>query len=176
MLTVIGAIGRNKTYRDQVHTDSKRKFRMSLQHWLYDRVGEYEVTRIGDERHVANIERLSSTMSKNHGDILLGGTLRIGTAQKALNLYLKYCWARGKVREPPHCPIDSIVLADIAKCAKEERCRICADVTWTKIRSTHEYMHFVEKARVRAREAGKSLAQWELWLHLEREAAWQSAP
>ena len=161
-LTVNGAIGRNKTYRDGIDSESKRSFRESLRCWLYDRVGEYGAERVGDERHVANIEGLSATLSECHGDILLDGTFHIGAAQKALNLYLKYCWARGVVLEPPHCPIDSIVLAKIPKCASGVGCPICAHITWTKIRCTHEYVHFVEKAKARAAEKGLSLASWEL--------------
>ena len=161
-LTVNGAIGRNKTYRDGIDPKSKPRFRESLRCWLYDRVGEYGAERVSDERHLANIKRLSSTLSESHGDILLDGTFHIGAAQKALNLYLKYCWARGVVQEPPHCPIDSIVLAKIAKCASGVGCRICTQVTWTKIRRTHEYVHFVEKAKARAAEQGLSLARWEL--------------
>ena len=161
-LTVNGAIGRNRTYRDGVDEKSKREFRESLRCWLSSKVREYRAERIGDKQHLTNIETLSSTLSKHHGDILLCGRFRIGTAQKALNLYLKYCWARGVVPEPPHCPIDSIVLAQITKCASGVRCRICADVTWTKIRCIHEYVHFVDKAKARADEKGLSLARWEL--------------
>jgi hypothetical protein len=31
---------------------------------------------------------------------------RVGTAQKALNLYLKYLWCLGEIKTPPHCPFD----------------------------------------------------------------------
>ena len=143
-----------------------------MRYSLYDQVGEYAAVRVGDERHLANIERLYSTLSNDHGDILLDGRFHIGTAQKALNLYLKYCWARGIVLEPPHCPIDSIVLAEVEKCASGAGSRICAEVTWTKIRRTHEYVHFVEKAKARAAEKGLSVARWEIGIW---EAATASA-
>jgi len=127
-------------------------------------LGEYAAKRVDEDRHLANIQRLSSTLSQYHADILLDGTFRIGTAQKALNLYLKYGWARGIVPEPPHCPIDSIVLAKIKKCASSAGCRICEEIAWTKIHYVHEYMHYVEKAKVRATEQGLSIARWELSL------------
>ena len=82
--------------------------------------------------------------------------------QKALNLYLKYAWARGIIPEPPHCPIDSIVLAKIEKCPRSARCQICPNTTGTTIRTTQEYLHFVEKAREAANAQGKILARWEL--------------
>ena len=161
-LTVNGAIGRNRTYCDGIDPESKRGFRESLRCWLHDQMREYGAERVSDACHLANIEKLSSTLSESHGDILLDGRFHIGAAQKALNLYLKYCWARGLVCEPPHCPIDSIVLTKITKCARSVGCPICAIVTWTKIRSMHEYVHFVEKAKARAAEEGLSLACWEL--------------
>lgn len=170
-LTVNGAFGHNKTYRDGIDSESKRGFRESLRCWLYARAREYRVERVGNDRHLTNIETLSTTLSKRHGEILGDGTFHIGAAQKALNLHLKYCWARGIVLEPPHCPIDSIVLKEITKCATSVGCRICADVTWTKIRCIDEYVHFVEKARARAAERGLSLARWELEIWEAAKAA-----
>ena len=117
---------------------------------------------------MANIEALSSNLSERYQEILVGGRFRIGAAQKALNLYLKYGWARGIILEPPHCPIDSIVLAKIKKCPRSAQCQICLSTIWTTICTTHEYLHFVEKARDAARAHGQSLARWEL-------AVWKAA-
>ena len=93
---------------------------------------------------------------------MVGGKFRIGTAQKALNLYLKYGWALGIIPEPPHCPIDSNVLAKIEKCPRSAGCQICPNKTWTTICTTHEYLHFAQKAREAANAHGQSLARWEL--------------
>ena len=131
---------------------------------MYSRREEYQAEPVGCERHIKNIKNLSSTLSGRYKGILLDGTFRIGTAQKALNLYLKYCWARGIVKEPPHCPIDSIVLANVKKCASSDECRICREVTWTKISCASEYRHFVENAKAEAGRYGLSLARWELKL------------
>ena len=162
-LTVSGVLGRNKTYCNG-GSGERAKFRESLRCCLYSRIEEYREERVGGERHLANIQTLSSTLSERHGDILLDGTFHIGAAQKALNLYLKYCWARGIVQAPPHCPIDSIVLKNVKKCASSDECQICTKVTWTKIRFTNEYLHFVEKAQAEADRYGLSLALWELKL------------
>ena len=162
MLTVNGAIGRNPTYRKDAIEKGKREFRESLEAWLGARIGEYREGPVDDVRHVDNIEDLSSELSARHGKVLLNGQLRIGTAQKALNLYLKYGWARGIIHEPPHCPIDSFVLAEIEKCPKDVRCETCYGTTWTKIVTRHEYLHFVDKAREAAEARGLSLSRWEL--------------
>ena len=160
-LTVSGTVNRNRIYCCQ--DDKKRRdFRKSLRGCLNSLLEEYQPERVSDDRHVANIEALSSGLSELHREILVKGRFRIGAAQKALNLYLKYAWARGIILEPPHCPIDSIVLKEIEKCPKSARCRICRDTTWTTICTTQEYLHFVEKAREAANAKGKSLARWEL--------------
>ncbi len=54
-------------------------------------------------------------MTTEFKDILFGNGFRVGIAQKALNLYLKYLWCLGKITEPPHCPFDSIIISEI-KC------------------------------------------------------------
>ena len=162
MLTVMGAVGRNPTYRKDATEEQKRRFRESLEAWLQSRMREYRAGSVDEARHVDNIEALSTEFSEGHGELLLDGRLRIGTAQKALNLYLKYGWARGIVHEPPHCPIDSIVLARIEKCPRSARCRICENTTWTNMVATHEYLHFVDKARRAADARGLSLSRWEL--------------
>ena len=161
-LTVMGTMGRNRTYRKNVGPDMRLTFRESLRECLNSTLEEYRTEQVGEDRHVANIEALSSELSERYQEILVDGKFRIGAAQKALNLYLKYGWARGIIPEPPHCPIDSIVIANIEKCPKRAPCQICLNTTWTTIRTKHEYLHFVEKARDTASARGQSLARWEL--------------
>ena len=161
-LSVNGALQRNRTYRTGIGEDRKGAFRKSLRQCLGSRFEQYRAGRVSEDRHVANIEALSSELSERHQEILVDGRFRIGAAQKALNLYLKYGWARRMIREPPHCPIDSIVLENIEKCPRRARCQICSDTTWTTICTTQEYLHFVEKAREAANVQGLSLARWEL--------------
>ena len=161
-LTIMGAMGRNRTYRKNVGPDKRLAFRESLREYLNSTLEEYRTEQVGEDRHLDNIEALSSNLSDRHQEILVDGKFRIGAAQKALNLYLKYGWARGIIREPPHCPIDSIVIAKLEKCPRSAECEICLNTTWTTIRTTHEYLHFIEKARDTASARQRSLAQWEL--------------
>ncbi len=91
--------------------------------------------------------------------------LKKGTT--SLNLYLKYCWARGIIKEPPHCPIDSIVIEQI-KCPSDKKCKICKNTSWTKIDDKEEYQHFIDNARTKANVQGQTLACWELKI-------WQTA-
>ena len=162
LLTVLAALGRNPTYREDASEEERRRFRKSLKTWLRSRMPEYRAGLVDETRHVDNIEALSAELSVRHGEVLLGGRLRIGTAQKALNLYLKYGWARGIIHEPPHCPIDSIVLAEIKKCPASARCGVCENTSWTKIDTRSDYLHLVNKARAAADARGLRLAHWEL--------------
>ena len=161
-LSVMGALSHNPTYRKNVGENERKAFRECLRRCLSSRLEEYQAKSVCEGRHVAIIEALSATLSERHQEILLDGKFRIGTAQKALNLYLKYAWARKIIPEPPHCPLDSNVLANIKKCPRSAQCQICRKKTWTKICTTHQYLHFVERAREAASARGLSLACWEL--------------
>ena len=166
--TISGALGHNPTYCCNVAEKRKNEFRDSLRDQLSCKLEEYKEGRVQNDRHVANIEALSSILSEHHREILIDSKFRIGTAQKALNLYLKYSWARGIIEEPPHCPIDSIVLKEIKKCPSDAQCQICPNTTWTKICTIQEYLHFIDKARIEADAQGQTLARWELEI-------WQTA-
>lgn len=86
--------------------------------------------------------------------------MRIGAAQKALNLYLKHLWCLGEIPEPPHCPIDAVVLGKVPVCDK---------VRWTLMKTIEEYRDVIEKAKKAAK--GVPLAQWELSLYNESRPA-----
>lgn len=58
----------------------------------------------------------AASLSSEYVSVLADGRMKIGHAQKALNLYLKYMWCAGWVREPPHCPFDRIVLQFVPEC------------------------------------------------------------
>ena len=161
-LTVFGALGHNPTYRKSATDDDKHNFRKALRKHLKRQLEEYRTGLVDERQHVVNVEALSSELSGTHHKILIDGEFRVGSAQKALNLYLKYSWALRIIPEPPHCPIDSIVLKKIEKCPSSARCQICRNITWTKIRTIEEYLHFVDKAKAMAHAQGQSLACWEL--------------
>ena len=170
--TMIGALSRNKLYRNSISDNRRREFRDSLRCWLDDKVGEYK-EEVDECRHLSNIENLSSELSKSHKDILSDEGFHIGAAQKMLNLYLKYCWARGVVREPPHCPIDSIVLKEVKYTICDAKCQMCRELTWTKIRCVDQYMHVVKNAKARAKKERLSLACWELkiWEEVQKRSS-----
>ena len=76
--------------------------------------------------------------------------MRFGTSQKAFNLYLKYLWRLGKIVEPPHCPIDEIILRAGGLCG-----------SWTASTSRQEYMDWIRWLRMRAKRQRLTLSGWE---------------
>ena len=93
---------------------------------------------------------------------LNGDHLRLGVAQKALNLYLKYLWCEHRIPTPPHCPFDSNILDKLTLPTGCER-------RWTQADKVEHYREWVLAAKKQAeKEAQKeskkevSLADWEL--------------
>jgi hypothetical protein len=89
-----------------------------------------------EKRHEENIIELSNSISEKYGTYLEGNRFRIGIAQKALNLFLKYLWCLGKIHEPPHFPIDFIMLGKIPD---------CSEFQWTKLDSIDDYRDIIKK-------------------------------
>jgi hypothetical protein len=149
---ITAALQRNKVYRNDEGDEIRKRFRAKWADLIREESKAYckPPQPISDESHCAAIKRISSELSAKFGEYLCGGRLRFGTSQKAFNLYLKYLWAMGKIEMPPHCPIDSVVLA-----------RIGVTDSWTKSDSCEDYMRWVNKIREQL-----TLTQWEneVWL------------
>lgn len=152
-MTLAAATQRSGLYKPKTPAKARRPFHESLRALLEELAKEY-IVPVGEDMHIRNIERITLELSANHQDVLAVGGMRIGLAQKALNLYLKYLWCLGEIPEPPHCPIDRIVL---------ERLPGYQNVCWTQIDSLDEYRRIIAAAKIAAK--GVSLAVWELDLY-----------
>ena len=106
---------------------------------------------VTEEEHLSNLIRLADDFTSKFPHFLKNKRFRIGIAQKALNLYLKYLWCADLISQPPHCPFDSIVI---------NRLPNCSDLRWTSIDTIEDYQRLVQNARRVA--DGKSIAEWEL--------------
>lgn len=139
----------NSTATQQQRDQLRKAMRDALEH-----IGHEYVKSVSEDRHLSNIESLAIWISNQCGASLLGSCLRIGIAQKALNLYLKYLWCFGRIPSPPHCPFDSVV---IDKLPSE------AYVAWTRLSDPKQYTALVEAAK---RKAGSTpLPVWELEIY-----------
>ena len=101
--------------------------------------------------HIANIKKLANCVNRKCRDFL-AGHFRIGVAQKYFNLKLKKLWCEGKVKTPPHCPFDAIILNNILQLGER----------WTISDSRKDYENWVKAAKKEASKEGCSnLADWE---------------
>jgi hypothetical protein len=152
-MTLMGTVQRGKLYRDSSTETQRDAFRRALRFALEGLVEQY-MQGISDDEHLANIDKLAQMLSEAHPGALNNSRFRIGSAQKALNLYLKYMWCLGRIPTPPHCPFDSFVLSRVSG---------CQNVKWTQLDSLSEYERIVDCATSVAGDV--SLAEWELHLY-----------
>lgn len=149
-LTLMATVQRGGVYRPGTTERERKAFQSALRTRLEQTAQGY-VSKVSEETHIENILALSTQLSAAHPEVLQGHRFRIGTAQKALNLYLKYLWCIGKIPEPPHCPFDFQIIA---------RLPMYQGPSWTVLDSADDYRNLVEAAKLMAR--GSSLAAWEL--------------
>ena len=153
-MSILGALGRSRTYTESASQEEKNRFRDALRAKL-DHISRRYESAVAEEDHLSNIINLSDELSSQFSHCLKNDRFRIGIAQKALNLNLKYLWCADLIATPPHCPFDSIVIGHLKE---------CRDPTWTSIDSIEDYSRLVLAAKKIA--ADKSLAEWEcdIWL------------
>src|SRR5579871_1682665 len=149
-LTLMATVQRAKVYAPGVTDADKGKFQQGLRSCLERLEHSYGET-VSEENHIGNIIALADRLSSEHGNVLAGRRFRIGTAQKALNLYLKYLWCLGKLPAPPHCPFDARVIAKLPE---------CNGVKWTALDDPEQYRKLVKAAR--AKSGNTCIAAWEL--------------
>jgi len=61
--------------------------------------------------------------------------------------------------EPPHCPIDRIVISNT---------RYSNEINWTQITEKAQYQKVIEEIKVLANEKGKSIPLWELDIFVQK--------
>lgn len=153
MVAMTRTRGGTPVYNRVLSDNERRAVSKTLRGLLRKLSRKYKKGGVSDEDHVRNIEELAFSMQKQYKPLLLNGEFRIGIAQKALNLCLKYRWCLGHIPMPPDCPFDSRILAKIN----------WRGPSWTAINSTKEYQKLVGAARKVAKGSGYThLAEWEL--------------
>jgi hypothetical protein len=161
MLTLMAVVSRGHVYKAKPTEREAKKFQSCLWEQLKGMEEKY-VQRVDDEAHVGNIESLANEVSASCGEILSKSRFRIGSAQKALNLFLKYLWCLGEIPQPPpHCPFDRRII----ECLPEG-----AQCNWTECDDIEHYKRWVAEARKIAETQSLSLAGWELLTYNEGTA------
>ena len=148
--SIVSAFQRNKVYEGNPSLADREDLRCALRAEIRKTASAYSVP-VTETKHCENIRNLADTLTKQFSKILDGRRFKIGTAQKALNLYLKFLWCLGVHKTvPPHCPLDGIILK---KAGVYE--------AWTKLDCIETYKNWIEKVRVKAARHN-SIAEWEL--------------
>lgn len=150
--TIRGAFQRGDVYNDTAGDTEKENLREALRSSLERLIPRY-CAGVCEGDHIQNIVDLSNELSKRHAGLLNNKRFRIGTAQKALNLYLKYLWCAGIVPEPPNCPFDANIIGKLN--LPSDSCR-----NWTQLDTIDDYKNLLTAAKAKA--GSTSLAVWEL--------------
>jgi hypothetical protein len=147
------SVQRADLFKPETDEANRRDFRNRVISFATDRIlGAYEST-VSESDHEANISLLSADGSE-HGKAILGRHgYKVGVAQKLLNLQLKYLWCLGLIPEPPHCPVDRVVINKTAFRSK---------IAWTQMIDLDTYRQVIEALRALADQSNQSLATWEL--------------
>jgi len=155
------SVQRAKLYNPAIPPEKRESdtFRTSVLTFIETSLLSKYKAKCSEADHVANIQSLVDFGTTKGGSLLGPDGYKFGVAQKLLNLLLKYLWCLGHVAEPPHCPVDRIVLAKTALRDK---------LNWTEIKTAAKYNDAITAIRVVAKAAGLSLPQWELQFYSRR--------
>lgn len=135
------------------------QLRDKLQEFITSHLLPHYVRPCTEQQHYLNLAELVEFGTGALPGSLRDGRYRYGVAQKLLNLALKYHWCLGQISEPPHCPIDRIII---------EKTHLRGRVNWTQIADEEQYRVVIEAVRRRAEP--ESIARWELLNYRRRSS------
>ncbi len=137
-----------KNNRDKINT-----FKDKVVEYISEKIIPQYKEKVDELCHYKNIESLVNYANKVDTGVLGEHGYKYGVAQKLLNLALKYYWCLGGINEPPHCPVDKIVI---------DKTSFRGRVNWTQILSENEYLGIIESVKKLAEKENCSIAEWEL--------------
>ena len=159
--SINAAFQRANVYADsKAYTDKNRqKLRGALAVLLRKQAKQYYAAPVSEAQHNANICTIAADLTTAFvgANLLRNDTFRIGIAQKAFNLYLKYLWCLGWIKDPPHCPFDFGIIAKLPLTAQQRQA-----LQWTELDSIGDYQALVDAAKKVADDKQLSVAEWEL--------------
>lgn len=145
-----GSVQHNTIYKLDCSTNDRSQFKKDMILYLENYIIKKYFKRNSEEDHHNNIVILKEYAEKIGKNILLNKSYKIGTAQKLLNLSLKYFWCLGYIEQPPHCPIDRIILNKVG----------INNIAWTQINTIQDYKNTIINIKKKIKRS--DLSQWEL--------------
>ncbi|QIB66955.1 hypothetical protein [Kineobactrum salinum] len=149
-VTVYAAFQRAKVYSRDASDSDKKGIKDLLRKEIDEKLKNY-ANPVAEDLHMSSISSIANAINKNWSAALLDDEIPIGVVQKAFNLYLKFMWCLKEIPEPPHCPLDKVIIDKLAPTHRK---------SWTKIRDIETYNILV--AELRKLAGSRSLAVWEL--------------
>ncbi len=147
------SVQRANLYKASTKEKDRISFREKIITYIsHEILPEYDST-VSEKEHEKKIQEISQQGTKYGSDILRPIGYKIGVAQKLLNLQLKYMWCLGVISEPPHCPVDRIMI---------NKTELKDMVNWTEIVDIKTYRQVISAMKKAATPTGLKLAQWEL--------------
>lgn len=158
------SVQRAKLYKTDLSSEDRKAsdFRSSVISYIEEEIFQSYKNGCSEDQHYKNIESLimkANTIGSDGSDILGPDGYKYGVAQKLLNLAVKYLWCLGHIKEPPHCPVDRIVI---------NKTKYKNKVNWTKIKEKEPYENVIEEIKELASAKNLTPAQWELLNYARR--------
>jgi hypothetical protein len=155
ILAWAASVQRAKLYKKDVDSASKEasKFREDVIGFLIEKIIPQYANGCTEEQHYKNIDDLITHANRVNPGILSDLGYKYGVAQKLLNLALKYYWSLELIKEPPHCPVDRIIINKTKHNGK---------INWTQITERSQYEKIIKEINVLAEKKSLSIPMWEL--------------
>lgn len=149
------SVQRAHLYKEGIGHNSREvgDFRKCVIEYLSSKVLPQYNRLLDEPQHYRNIDGLIDFATRVGKTVLDKEGYKYGVAQKLLNLALKYHWCLGLSEEPPHCPVDRIVIS---------KTKYKGKINWTQITQRAKYEEVIEEVRRLAKAKGLSMAEWEL--------------
>jgi hypothetical protein len=147
------SVQRASLYKPDARQDQKATFKNKVIDHIRDHIIPQYKEAVEGSRHCENIRGLINYANEVGTGVLGKDGYKYGVAQKVLNLALKYYWCLGQIKEPPHCPVDKMVI---------DKTVFRGRVNWTQILTEKEYLDIISAIRALAEKENSSIAQWEL--------------
>jgi len=159
ILAWAASVQRAKLYKKGNENPKTNAFRKKIIDYLSsDIIPEYK-NDLTENKHYSNIDKLIKFANNNNFGVLSDAGYKYGVAQKLLNLVLKYHWCLGLIKEPPHCPVDRVVI---------DSTKYKGKINWTQITQKSEYQKIIEEIKRLAQNINLSIPLWELSIYNRR--------
>ena len=155
------SVNRSGVYEPGGAPEERSDFREGLVDYIESKILPAYQKRVREEEHLKHLSALVKAGNRIGKSVLGPDGYRFGVAQKLLNLQLKYLWCSKFIPEPPHCPVDRVMI---------NKTVLKNQVAWTRMTSVTEYKKVIAAMRTEADKQSLSLARWELEVFDRRDA------